>query len=95
MTILSNCCKELLGLFFSVKMKKTGIIDVKGDTSMNTSRIALFILVSMFLAILELTVDPTFYFGRIFLGLGAFSMVTFAVMFVRQYWRLEPVKVKD
>ncbi|AKP67334.1 hypothetical protein [Companilactobacillus ginsenosidimutans] len=61
---------------------------------MNIFRIALFILASMILTIIEMTVDPSFYVGRIFLGLSVASLVVFVLMFIRQNWRLEPEKIK-
>lgn len=62
---------------------------------MNNPRITLFILVSMILAMIELTVDPSFYVGRIFLGLSAFSLFVLALMFIRTNWRFQPQKIKN
>lgn len=61
---------------------------------MHIFRVALFILVSIILTTIELTVDPSFYGGRIFLGVSAVSMVVLAVSFIMENWRLQPAKIK-
>lgn len=59
---------------------------------MNDKKITLFVLVSMFLSVVELTVDPTFYLGRIFLGLSICSLIVYSVSFVMQNWRYKSPK---
>lgn len=67
----------------------------RGNESMNNIRLTLFILVSMILAVIELTTDPTFFIGRIFLGIAVLSFIAFAIMFVKKNWRTQPEKVKN
>lgn len=90
-----NCNYQ--GNNFSFKFKKSiGIIEVskKEDLIMHIFRVALFILVSIILTTIELTVDPSFYGGRIFLGVSAVSMVILAVSFIMENWRLQPAEIK-
>lgn len=61
---------------------------------MNTSRATLLLLVSIIFAMIELTIDPTLYVGRIFLGLSALSLFALALMFIRENWRIKPAKIK-
>lgn len=62
---------------------------------MNNIRLNLFILVSMIVAVIELTYDPTFFIGRIFLGIAAVSFVFFAAMFVKENWQVRPERIQN
>ncbi|MFD1472199.1 hypothetical protein [Companilactobacillus mishanensis] len=53
-----------------------------------------FVLVSMIFSIIEMTVDPGFYVGRIFLGLSVFSLICMSIEFIHDQWRLVPEKIK-
>lgn len=68
---------------------------IKGDDLMNNIRTTLFVLVSMIVAVIELTYDPTFYIGRIFLAIAAVSFVFFAVMFVKENWQVQPKRISN
>ncbi|WP_125771541.1 hypothetical protein [Companilactobacillus furfuricola] len=61
---------------------------------MTNIRLTLFILVSMIVTIIELTNDPTFIIGRIFLAISAIASIAFAIVFVKDNWRPQPERVK-
>ncbi|MCH4009839.1 hypothetical protein [Companilactobacillus sp.] len=61
---------------------------------MNNIRLNLFILVSMIFTVVELTVDPALYVGRIFLAVSAFSFFAFAMSFIKENWRYDSPKSK-
>ncbi|WP_057765152.1 hypothetical protein [Companilactobacillus tucceti] len=50
-------------------------------------RIALLVLVSMLLTITEMTINPMFYVGRIFLVLSVLIAVLAGLNFVKSNWR--------
>ena len=52
-------------------------------------RIFLLVLVSMILSIIEMTVDPGFFVGRIFLAFSGFLMVLTSLMFIKNLRRVE------
>ncbi|WP_157492463.1 MULTISPECIES: hypothetical protein [Companilactobacillus] len=52
-------------------------------------RIFLLVLVSMILSIIEMTVDPGFFVGRIFLAFSGFLMVLTSLMFIKNLRRAE------
>ncbi|MFH5810677.1 hypothetical protein [Companilactobacillus sp. FL22-1] len=51
-------------------------------------RTSLLVLVSMIVSIVEMTVDPSFIVGRVFLAVSGFLMVIISLMFVKDLWRL-------
>lgn len=52
-------------------------------------RIFLLVLVSMILSIIEMTVDPGFFVGRIFLAFSGFLMGLTSLMFIKNLRRAE------
>lgn len=50
-------------------------------------RIALLVLVSMLLTVTEMTINPMFYVGRIFLVLSVLIAVLAGLNFVKSNWR--------
>lgn len=50
-------------------------------------RIALLVLVSMLLTITEMTINPLFYVGRIFLVISVLIAVLAGLNFVKSNWR--------
>lgn len=51
-------------------------------------RVALLVLVSMILAITEMTINPMFYVGRIFLVLSLAIAVFAGFNFIRSNWQV-------
>jgi len=52
-------------------------------------RIFLLVLVSMIVSVIEMTVDPGFFVGRIFLAFSGFLMVLTSLMFIKNLRRAE------
>ncbi|MFC6177151.1 hypothetical protein ACFQAV_09880 [Companilactobacillus huachuanensis] len=52
-------------------------------------RIFLLVLVSMIFSVVEMTVDPGFFVGRIFLAFSGFLMVLTSLTFVKDLRRAE------
>lgn len=50
-------------------------------------RIALLVLVSMLLTITEMTINPMFYVGRIYLVLSVLIAVLAGINFIKSNWR--------
>jgi hypothetical protein len=48
----------------------------------------------MIFTVVELTVDPALYVGRIFLAVSAFSFFAFAMSFIKENWRYDSPKSK-
>ena len=53
-------------------------------------RTSLLVLVSMILSIVEMTVDPGFFAGRISLAFSGFLMLLLSLLFVKSLWRFNP-----
>jgi len=54
---------------------------------MSLIRTSLLVLVSMILSIIEMTVDPGFFVGRISLVLSGALLVVLSLLFVKSLWR--------
>ena len=50
-------------------------------------RTSLLVLVSMIVSVIEMTVDPSFIFGRISLVLSGSLMVLLSLLFVHNLWQ--------
>lgn len=50
-------------------------------------RTSLLVLVSMLVSVVEMTVDPGFFFGRISLMFSGSLMLLLSLLFVRSLWR--------
>ncbi len=70
------------------------IIDLsnRGGISMILRRTSLLVLVSMLVSVIEMTVDPGFFFGRISLAFSGLLMLFLALLFVRNLWRFSSKK---
>ena len=53
-------------------------------------RTSLLVLVSMILSVIEMTVDPEFFVGRISLAFSGLLMLLLSLLFVRNLWRFNP-----
>lgn len=55
-------------------------------------RTSLLVLVSMLLSVVEMTVDPGFFLGRISLVFSGALLVLLSLLFVKSLWRFSPNK---
>ncbi|KRK78925.1 hypothetical protein [Companilactobacillus nodensis] len=53
-------------------------------------RTSILLLISMILAVLEMTVNPEFHLGRIFLVVSSILLVAGALWFVKDNYRIAP-----
>ncbi|WP_125763003.1 hypothetical protein [Companilactobacillus hulinensis] len=51
---------------------------------------SILLLVSMILTVIEMTINPTFHLGRIFLVVSGILLVAAALWFVKDNYRIEP-----
>lgn len=58
--------------------------------------ISFLTLVSLMFTVLEMTIDPSFYLGRIFLVISVIFSVMTALLFVKDNWQfaLKPEKIQ-
>ena len=50
-------------------------------------RTSFLVLISMIVSVIEMTVDPGFFFGRISLAFSGFLMFLLSLLFVKDLWR--------
>ncbi|CAJ1179018.1 hypothetical protein LCR01_04200 [Companilactobacillus crustorum] len=50
-------------------------------------RTSYLVLISMIVSVIEMTVDPEFFFGRISLVFSGLLMLLLSLLFVRSLWR--------
>lgn len=50
-------------------------------------RTSFLVLISMIVSVIEMTVDPGFFFGRISLVFSGFLMLLLSLLFVKDLWR--------
>lgn len=50
-------------------------------------RTSYLVLISMIVSVIEMTVDPEFFFGRISLVFSGLLMFLLSLLFVRSLWR--------
>ncbi|PMD67918.1 hypothetical protein [Companilactobacillus nuruki] len=55
-------------------------------------RTSFLVLISMVVSVIEMTVDPGFFFGRISLVFSGFLMFLLSLLFVKDLWRVNKVK---